>query len=101
LRVRRWSDRQKTDRRDACKKSTYCGDHVVILPGTIVIVSKSLPMIGQPGKVTLRFVAPGAGAKLPFAGISHHRGVAFLSVSPNRTSPSRAPILFGNWHSGR
>jgi hypothetical protein len=35
-------------------------------------------MIGQPGKVTLRFVALRAGTKPPFAGISHRRGVAFL-----------------------
>jgi len=58
-------------------------------------------MIGQPGKVTLRLVALGAGAKLPFAGISYRRGVAFLSISPNRTSPSLAPMLFSNWNFGR
>jgi hypothetical protein len=58
-------------------------------------------MIGQPGKVTLRFVAPGASAKPPFAGISDQRGVAFLSISPNRTSLSRASLLFSNWNFGR
>jgi hypothetical protein len=58
-------------------------------------------MIGWPGKVTLRFVALGASAKPPFAGISHQRGVAFLSISPNRTSPARAPTLSSNWNFGR
>jgi hypothetical protein len=34
-------------------------------------------MIGQPGKVTLRFVALGAGAKLPFAAFSIIAGLLF------------------------
>ena len=44
-------------------------------------------------KVTLYFAALRTGAKPPFASILHRRGVASLSISPNRTSPSLATIF--------
>ncbi|MGC2114906.1 MAG: hypothetical protein WA656_10310, partial [Pseudolabrys sp.] len=61
----------------ANKESTNCRDHFFILPGTIVIEFKSLPMIAQCGKVTLRFSAIDARENPPSASIFHHRGLLF------------------------
>jgi len=53
-----------------------------ILPGTIALEFKSLPMIVQSGKATLRSVGIGTLAKITIRSLFPRRGVADFDNTP-------------------